>query len=125
MEAATEEKKANLEMLSHHVLDYLDTRRDLFILSLIEKGLSVSSSIISTAVWGFFGIMVLLFLGLGSAIYLGTLLKNPAIGYFLVAGMFLIIAGFTIALVRSYVRQLLTQSVLKLIHENQLDENDS
>lgn len=124
MEAATEEKKAHLEMLSHHVLDYLDTRRDLFILSLIEKGLSVSSSIISTAVWGFFGIMVLLFLGLGSAIYLGTLLNHPAIGYFLVAGVFLVIAGLTIALVRSYVRQLLTQSVLKLIHENQLDENN-
>jgi len=125
MEAATEEKKAHLELLSEHVLDYLDTRRDLFMLSLIEKGLSVSSSIISTAVWGFFGIMVLLFLGLGSAIYLGILLNYLALGYFLVAGIFLIIAGLTIALVRSYVRQLLTQSVLKLIHENQLDENDS
>lgn len=125
MEAATEEKKAHLEMLSHHVLDYLDARRDLFVLSIIEKGLSLSSSIISTAVWGFFGVMMLLFLGIGSAIYLGNLLQQPAIGYFLVAGVFFVIAILTVTLVRSYVRKLLTQSVIKLIRENQFDENNA
>lgn len=125
MEAATEEKKAHLELLSHHVLDYLDARRDLFILSLIEKGLSLSSSMISLAVWGFFGVMTLLFVGIGAAIFLGNWLQQPALGYFLVAGVFLLVAFLTVTLVRSYVRQLLTQSVLKLIRENQLNDEDN
>lgn len=125
MEAVTEEKKAHLELLSHHVLDYLDARRDLFILSMIEKGLSLSSSMISLAVWGFFGVMTLLFVGIGAAIFLGSWLQQPALGYFLVAGVFLLLAFLTVTIVRSYVRQLLTQSVLKLIRENQLDDEDN
>lgn len=128
MKAADEEEekgKGPLEVLSHHVLDYLDARRDLFVLSIIETGLNLSSGIVSLAVWGFFGMMILFFIGIGGAISLGTLLNQPALGYFLVAGIFFLIATLTLSIIRSYIRKTLTQSVLKLIRENQPDEENS
>lgn len=127
MKAADEEEekgKGPLEVLSHHVLDYLDARRDLFVLSIVETGLNLSSGIVSLAVWGFFGIMILFFVGIGGAISLGTLLNQPALGYFLVAGIFFLIATLTLSIIRSYIRKTLTESVLKLIRENQPDEEN-
>ncbi len=126
MEDITDEKKSHLELLFHHVLEYLDTRRDLFLLSLTEKGLSLSSSIISVLVWAFFGAITLLFIGIGAAIWIGSQLNAPALGYFFVAGLFLLLSGLTIAITRNFVRKILTQTIFKLIQENNTsDEADS
>lgn len=119
-----EREKGPLEVLTHHALDYLDARRDLFVLSIIETGLNLSSGIVSLAVWGFFGIMILFFVGIGGAISLGALLNQPALGYFLVAGIFTLIATLTLSIIRTYIRKTLTESVLKLIRENQPDEEN-
>ncbi len=118
MEDVTDEKKSHLELLAQHVLEYLDTRRDLFLLSLTEKGLSLSSSIISVLVWAFFGAITLVFLGIGAAIWIGSQLNAPALGYFFVAGMFVLLSGVIVAITRNFVRKILTKTIFTLIQDN-------
>lgn len=112
------EQKSRIELLAQHVLEYLDTRWDLWVLDITERGLAAASSIVTGLLLAFFGGMALLFASVGAAIWLGQRMGNPAAGYFVMAGIFLAILGGAIAFARNYIRTIVANSVLKSIQDD-------
>ena len=119
------ENKSRIEIFADHILEYLDTRWDLIVLNLTEKSLAAASGIVTGLLLAFFGIIVLLFVSIGSAIWLGMRLGHPAAGYFIVAGVWLVILALAITLARNYIQPVIVQSVIKSIQEDNEDEKAS
>lgn len=102
-----------LQSLFSNVSSYLDTRWDLLLLNVTERSVGVLSGIAAATVAAVFGFMSLLFLGIAGAVWLGQLLDEPALGYLIVAGIFLIILAIVFTIARNYIKQ----SVFKLVLE--------
>ena len=122
MEEMPAEQKSRLESLAAHVMEYLDTRWDLLLLDLTEKGLALISGLVTGLLMAVFGGMALLFACIGVAIWLGQRMGNPAAGYFIVAGIFVAVLAVALIFARNYIRTVVTDAVLKSIQDN--DDND-
>ncbi len=86
MEAANK-----LEKLLDHLKEYAETRYQIGILNVQGKLSIVLSSLASKVILGILILFVLLFGGIGTALWLGVYFDNTFIGYFYVAGFYFLI----------------------------------
>lgn len=121
MEILNDESRSRLGELSAHIIEYLDTRWDLFLLQLTEKGMNVLSSIISGLLLVLFGTIVVIFVSIGAAISIGQALDSPAAGYFIMAGIFMVLLVIGIIFARNYVRNIVSTSILESIKDDDYD----
>ena len=84
------DQKSRVEELADHVMEYVDTRWDLLVLNISEKGLGALSGIVTMLVLLVFGSIALVFTGIGTAIWLGRQMDDPMTGFFIVAGFFVV-----------------------------------
>lgn len=118
------DQKSRVEELARHFMEYLDTRWDLIVLSITERGMAAASSMITGFLLAFFGGIALIFASIGAAILIGRNMDNPAAGYFIMAGIFLIIMVLALVFARNYIRTVVTNSVLEAIKDDD-DEKTS
>ncbi len=121
MEIINDESRSRLGELSAHLIEYLDTRWDLFLLQLTEKGMNALSSIISGLLAVLFGTIILIFASIGIAITIGQALNNMAAGYFIVAGIFVVLLILGIFFAHAYVRNIVSTSILESIKDKDDD----
>lgn len=89
-----EELKTKVADLTDHAGDMLDTYYRLAVIKFTRKSAKVATAAITLFVIATFALCVILFIGLGLAIWLGTYM-NAALAYFIVAAFYLaLIAGF-------------------------------
>ncbi len=119
------EQKSHIESLAYHVLEYLDTRWDLILLDITEKGLSVISGLVTGLLLAVFGGMALLFACIGAAISLGQRMGNPVAGYFIIAGIFVAILAIALIFARNYIRTVVTKTVLKSIQDDDIKDEQA
>ena len=122
MEIINNDSRSRLGELSAHIIEYLDTRWDLFVLQLTEKGMNAVSGIVSGLLMALFGSIILIFLSIGAAISIGEALDNPAAGYFIMAGVFLLLLILLTIFARNYIRTAVSSSILESIKDDDLDE---
>ena len=81
-----------VEMLVEKVEQYLKTSLELYKLKAIDKGTDVFTSVVSQVI--IFAIIALIFLlaTIGLALYLGEVLGKPYLGFFALAGAYIVIA---------------------------------
>jgi ABC-type multidrug transport system permease subunit len=77
--------------LADNVMDFVETYYKLTLVNITDKASGVASSVVTFMAVFIIGIFVLLFTGLALGTWLGQLLNNTIAGYFLVAGLFLLI----------------------------------
>ncbi len=118
------DQKSRLDELARHFMEYLDTRWDLIVLAITERGMAAASSVITGLLLAFFGGIALVFASIGAAIWIGRNLDNPAAGYFVMAGVFLVILVLALVFARNYLRTVVTDSVLEAIKDDD-DETTS
>src|SRR5438128_275819 len=85
------ELKTKATELGESVTEYLHTYYKLSVLKETDKATGIGASVMSSLVVVFLGIFVLLFSGIALGIWLGEVLESPALGYLLVAGLYLLI----------------------------------
>ena len=117
MNILSRESRSHLEDLSEHVFEYIDSRWDLIVLNLTEKSLAAASVLISGFIFAIFGGFALIFICIGTAIWLNGVLSNPFVGYFIMAAVFLIILFFVLGFARNYIRTVITDTVLLSIQD--------
>ena len=122
MEIINNESRSRLGELSVHIIEYLDTRWDLFLLQLTEKGLNAITGIVSGLMMVLFGSIVLIFASIGAAISLGQWLDNPAAGYFIMAAIFVLLLIMTNIFARNYIRTIVSNTVLESIKDDDINE---
>lgn len=109
MEADKEEKKT-IEKIAETTDDIFETYRKLMAITLVEyTTLGASTSVVGIA-YLIFVVFALLFVGLGSAWWLGESLSNMKAGFFIVSG-----AYTAILLILLLVRKKIISSIRNLI----------
>lgn len=122
MEILNDESRSRLGELSSHIIEYLDTRWDLFLLQLTEKGMNAISGVVSGLLLVLFGSIVVVFASIGAAICIGQALDSPAAGYFIMAGIFVVLLVLATVFARNYIRNAVSTSILESIKDNDTDE---
>ena len=92
-EPVVQDPKTEIEDLVDHFKDYLNTGRELYMLKLLHRIFAASASAL---VWGiviFLGLLVFLFISTGAALWVGSLIGNNYLGFFIVAGFYALIAA--------------------------------
>jgi uncharacterized membrane protein len=89
-------------------------------LNIQDKSTGVISSIASAVILGTLGLIVLMFASIGAAWYLGEYLKNPSIGFFSVAGFYVVVGIILFIKREKWIKLPIINSILKKItyHEN-------
>lgn len=87
--------------LFEQLKEYITTRIELVKIDLIEKSSALISTIISVVIIGFLSVFILIFLSTGLALYLGDLVQSEAAGFFIVAGIYILLVILIILLRKS------------------------
>lgn len=112
-----EDLKTKIEGLTHHLKDLADTYYKLSLLKVTQKATNITAGILAGITTLFLFVITVFFLGMGLAWWLGNLLNSMPAGFFIVAGIFIIIMVAIILLRRKIVFPLLKKAILKKLYE--------
>jgi hypothetical protein len=111
------ELKTKAGELSDSVTEYVHTYYKLSILKAADKATTVVSSLLSSVAVFFLGIFVLLFSGIALGIWLGELVHSVALGYLLVAGIYLLIIIILVLMRKKIVFPMIRNLIINKIYE--------
>ena len=112
-----EELKANAQSLKTHVGEYVSTYIELA-KAKVTQGASNAASAVTVLLGALFlGLFFFLFVFLGLAWWIGAALDSPAAGYFIVAGLFLLIIIILFALRKKYIAPLIRNAIIRIVYE--------
>ena len=111
----TEDIKEDAMDIVNHVGDFLETYYQLLTVRLAQKFIDITSSLINSIILAFLGLLFLSFVGLGLAWWLGNVVDNRAAGFFITAGIYLVIIFLLIVmrkkLIFPFLRNFLTGKI--------------
>jgi hypothetical protein len=104
------------------LVDYVEARIELFKISVYEKIATVSAVLFSSLVIALAGFFVLLFLSISGGLYLGSLLDSNALGFLIVAGIYILLLLFVIIFRKKLLEKHITDKVIEQLFKN--EDND-
>ncbi|TMI96291.1 MAG: phage holin family protein [Bacteroidetes bacterium] len=111
----TEEIKEDTKDLAGHAVDFLETYYQLITINLAQKSIDIASSIINAVILAFLGLLVISFVGFGLAWWLGNVTGSRAGGFFITAGVYLVVMVILIVmrkkLIFPFLRNFLTRKM--------------
>ena len=72
------------------IQDYLESTAEYYKLRLFKSAMQFSTSLVSMLVIGFISFLFLIFISIGGALYLSSVIGNPFSGFLIVAGIYLL-----------------------------------
>lgn len=72
------------------IQDYLESTAEYYKLRLFKSAMQFSTSLVSMLVIGFISFLFLIFISIGGALYLSSVIGNPFSGFLIVAGIYLV-----------------------------------
>lgn len=115
------EEENKVEKLLIHLKDYAETQFQLSILSVQNNFVNLLSSMASIVVLGVLLLFILLFTGIGTAIWLGEYFHNYFLGFFYIAGFYILILFIIYFNREKWIKSPLINALLKKINLD--DEN--
>lgn len=111
--------KNKAEQLISNIKEYAETRFDIASLNIQDKVSDVLSSVASIAIVALLGIFIIFFSSVGAAWWIGQMLHNPSIGFFCIAGFYLLIAIVIILNRDKWIKLPIINAFLKKININE------
>ena len=115
------EEKNKVEKLFTDVKEYAETKLDLAVLSVQDKGSDLLGSAASIIVIGIVILFVLLFLSLGAALIIGHCFHNPSMGFFLIAGVYILLGIIIYFSRKKLIKMPVVNALLKNINFHEED----
>lgn len=112
-----EDLKSKAGDLTDSITEYVETYYKLTLLNAADKATSIAASTLSSVVIAFLGIFVLLFLGIALGVWLGHLLNSPALGYLLVAVLYLLIIIIIVSISKKLVFPMIRNKLINKLYE--------
>lgn len=112
-----EEVKSNAANLKDHVSDYVSSYVQLAKAKATKGASTAVSSIVIGISAFFFAFFFLFFVGFGLGWWLGTVVDNRAAGFFMVAGLFLVLVVVVFALRKKVIIPLIRNAIISKIYE--------
>lgn len=97
--------------------DIVDTSYKLLVLKVVDKATQILSSALAAVTFVIIGFFVVLFLGIGTAIWIGEALDNMKAGYFITGGIFILIILIIYLLRKKIVFPVLRDSIIKRFYD--------
>lgn len=104
---------SKLEYLTEQLLDHLETRWEYATLVFTEKASEIVSNLVSLMAAALFGMMTLLFLSLGFALWLGDMIGSRSGGFALAAVVFVPLGILAYVWIKPFVRTKIIQNILQ------------
>jgi len=111
------ELKEQADDLFDHAGDYIETYYKLGLLKITEKTTAAGSSIIAALLLTILFIFFALFIGLGLAWWIGGMLDSMIAGYFIVAGIYLLIIICVLTMRKKIIDPFLRNFLVRKIYE--------
>jgi uncharacterized membrane protein len=108
-----EERKEILEELFERVESYVRINVEIYKLRAVESAAEITSSILANVLIALVAIILFLFLNIGVAIWLGSLLGTPYHGYFLLCGVYLIVLVFLWIFRKNLFKKSMTEAIIR------------
>ena len=109
------EIKEDAKDLFEHVTDYLETYYQLITVTVAQKGINIASGIINVVILAILGLFAFGLISLGLGWWLGNVLNSRVGGFFLVAGIYVVLMIGIIAMRKKvifpFIRNLLTKKL--------------
>jgi len=112
-----EEIKTKAEQIVEHTEELVRNYISLTEIKLAQKTIKISSLLLISFVLIFTGLLALLFVSIGTAWWLGTLMDNVQAGYFIVAGLYMILFIIVLLLRKHTIVPFLENILIKKIYE--------
>jgi hypothetical protein len=111
------ELKERADDLIEHAGDYIHTYYKLGLLKVTEKSTAAGSAVIAGFLLAILSIFFILFVGLGLAWWIGSMLESIIAGYFIVAGIYLLIMICVLMMRKKIIDPFLRNFLVKKIYE--------
>ena len=112
-----EELKSKAGDLTDSITEYIQSYYKLTLLNAADKATSIAASTLASVVVLFLGIFVIFFGGIALALWLGTLLDNQALGFVLVAALFILIIVIILSMKKKIVFPAIRDLLINKLYE--------
>ena len=112
-----EQLKEKAEILSENVTDYIHTFYKLGVLNATDKATGVTASVAAGVIVLLLGIFVMMFSGIALGLWLGNLVENAALGYLLVAGLYLLVMVVLVLLRKKIIFPMIRNLIIGKLYE--------
>lgn len=109
--------KEKLQNLTEKVTDIAETGYQLAMVNLTEKVAQASSNTIIITVTLLLLNFLLLFIGIGTALWIGSALDNYTLGFFIISGVYLLIILLLLLLRRKVIVPFFRNIIIKKMYE--------
>ena len=109
--------KSTTENLTEHVTGYIETYIKLAGINATQQATGVATISLTGLLLSFFCLCVVIFSGIGMAVWVGELLENPKVGYFMVAGFFILCAGLFLVLRKKFIFPMVRDHIIRKVYE--------
>ena len=113
----TEGIKESASDLVDHVTDFLETYYQYIAVNVAQKVVNLASGAINFVLLIFLSVLFISFLGFGLAWWLGTLIDSRAGGFFIVAGVYLLIMILIVVMRKNVIFPFLRNLITRKIYE--------
>lgn len=123
---AFEQITNSLKGLTDNTQDYVKISSEYYKLKLFKNGMKSLVGIANLIIRSTFGILCLLFLSIGLAIYISDQMNNASSGYFIVAGSYFAIFIVILFFAKKPLEKMLLEKYSKMLYEQEeLDINEA
>lgn len=112
-----EELKSKAGDLSDSITEYIQTYYKLTLINAADKATTIAASTLASIAALVLGFFVILFGGIALAMWLGSLLHSPALGFVIVAGIFLLVIIIIVALKKKIVFPAIRDNLINKLYE--------
>jgi hypothetical protein len=113
----TQEIKEDTKDLVEHIGDFLETYYELLSINVAQKGINIASAVINAVVLCFLGLFTFGLLSFGLAWWLGNVIESRAGGFFITAGIYLIMIVAIIVMRKKVIFPFLRNLITRKIYE--------
>ena len=112
-----EEVKEDAKDLLDHATDYLETYYQLITVTVAQKAVNIASGIINAVILAILGLFAFGLISLGFGWWLGNLVDSRVGGFFLMAGIYIVIMVAIIMMRKKLIMPFLRNFLTKKIYE--------
>lgn len=87
------------------IQDYLESTAEYYKLRLFKSAMQFSTSLVSMLVIGFVSFLFMIFISIGGALYLSSVIGNPFAGFLIVAGIYLSLLVLILIFGKSFIEK--------------------
>jgi hypothetical protein len=117
-----EHEEEDEESLINKLKEYIAVRIELAKLSVVEKGSHLFAAIVTDSIVGVLLVLTFVFASFGLCFYLSALIGNTYVGFFIVAGFYLLIGLIIYAIKDNYLGKKIANRVITKVFK---DRNES